>query len=222
MVNRRAFLKTIFGFLTGMGLLLSPFLSILRAAYAKAQKVILPKGTRRESLIRRNPAALDTRNLDITPLRDFSTMGLSDYEVNLDDWRLEVVGHVGMPLTLTYSQILALPSIERNVLLICPGFFANHGRWRGVSMGKLLETAGIKKGVTHVTFSGEDGGNERVERFPIEDILSNKAFLAYGVNGETLPEKHGFPLRVVAEGYYGYDWLKYVYKVELTYAEQNP
>ena len=215
MENRREFLKTAFGFLTGMGLLLTPFLSILRKVYAKAQKVILPKHTTRQSLVHMNPSTLDTRNLSITPLKDFSTMGISDFEVDLDDWRLEVTGHVNIPLALTYSQVSTLPSIERNVLLICPGFFVNHGRWKGISMGKLLETAKVKKGVTKVTFSGENGGYERVERFPIEDILSNRVFLAYGVNGETLPREHGFPLRVAAEGYYGDDWLKYVYKVTL-------
>jgi DMSO/TMAO reductase YedYZ molybdopterin-dependent catalytic subunit len=215
MVHRRAFLKTAFGFLAGMGLVLSPFLSILRKAYAKAQKVILPKDTTRQSLVHMNPSTLDTRNLSITPLKDFSTMGILGFEVDLDDWRLEITGHVNMPLALTYSQISTLPSVERNVLLICPGFFANHGRWKGISMGKLLETAKVKKGVTHVTFSGENGGYERAERFPIEGILSNRVFLAYGVNGETLPKEHGFSLRVVAEGYYGDDWLKYVYKVRL-------
>ena len=44
-------------------------------------------------------------------------------------------------------------------------------------------------------------------------ILSNNVFLAYQVNGEPLPRRHGFPLRTVAEGYYGYDWVKYVYKI---------
>lgn len=221
MENRREFLKTAFEFLTGMGLLFSPVLSVLRKAYAKAQKVILPNNTTRQSLVAMNPSTLDTRNLNITPLKDFSTMGLSDLKVDLDDWRLEITGHVNMPLALTYSQISTLPSVERNVLLICPGFFANHGRWKGISMGKLLETAKMKKGVTHVTFSGQNGGSERVERFPIEDILSDKVFLAYGVNGETLPKEHGFPLRVVAEGYYGDDWLKYVYKVKLERRAQD-
>lgn len=215
MKKRREFLKIAFGFLTGMGLLLSPFHSIIRMVYAKAQKVILPRGTKRQSLIRRNPRELDTRNLDTTPLKDFGTMGVSDYEVNVDEWRLEVSGHVKMPLTLTYSQILALPSIEKNVLLICPGFFANHGHWKGISMGKFLEKAKMEEGVTHMTFSGQKGGNERAETFPIEDILSNEVFLAYGVNGQSLPKAHGFPLRVVAAGYYGYDWLKYVHKVTL-------
>ena len=54
--------------------------------------------------------------------------------------------------------------------------------------------------------------NEKTSRFPIEDIHSNKVFLACNVNDKTFPEKHGFPLRVVAEDYYG-DWVKYVYKI---------
>ncbi|UCD32648.1 MAG: molybdopterin-dependent oxidoreductase [Desulfobacterales bacterium] len=61
-------------------------------------------------------------------------------------------------------------------------------------------------GITHVTFSGPKKRYEKVERFPIEDVFSSKVFLAYGVNGEALPQKHGFPLRVVAEGYYGDFW----------------
>ena len=67
--------------------------------------------------------------------------------------------------------------------------------------------------VTHVSFSGPKGSYEKTERFPIEDILSGKVFLAYNVNGRELPKKHGFPLRVVAEDYYGGDWVKYVYKI---------
>ena len=54
-----------------------------------------------------------------------------------------------------------------------------------------------------------------METFPIEDYLTHKASLAYGVNGETLPERHGFPLRVVAEDHYGNDWVKYVHKMTM-------
>jgi DMSO/TMAO reductase YedYZ molybdopterin-dependent catalytic subunit len=52
-----------------------------------------------------------------------------------------------------------------------------------------------------------------MERFSMEDIVSERVFLAYGVNDLVLPRKHGFLLRVVAEGYYGGHWLKYVYKI---------
>jgi DMSO/TMAO reductase YedYZ molybdopterin-dependent catalytic subunit len=67
-----------------------------------------------------------------------------------------------------------------------------------------------EENVTHVTVQGPRGAIEKVERFPLQDILSNKVFLAYEVNGQNLPQKHGFPLRIVAEGYYGDDWVKYV------------
>jgi DMSO/TMAO reductase YedYZ molybdopterin-dependent catalytic subunit len=215
MKERRQFLKLIMGLFAGSYLLFGPFFSALRWAYAKIQKTILPKGTKRESLISKDPKSLDTRNLETTPLKDFGTMGTSDYEVNLSEWRLEVDGRVKKPLRLTYSEILSLPAIEKDILLICPGFFANNGRWKGVSMKGLIERAGVEKDVRHVSFRGPRGTSEKVETFPIEDVLADKVFLAYGVNGETLPKRHGFPLRVVAEDYYGNDWVKYVYKMTM-------
>jgi DMSO/TMAO reductase YedYZ molybdopterin-dependent catalytic subunit len=213
MNKRRQFLKISIGLLAGIGPLLSPLFSSVQWVYAKAKKIILPKGTRRESLINKNPATLDTRNLGITPLKDFGTMGISDLDVKSDEWRLEVAGRMKKKLALTYPEILAFPSIEKKILLICPGFFANHGRWKGISMKALLEKAGVERNVTHVVFAGPKGPYEKVQQFPIKDVLADKVFLAYGVNGEPLPRKHGFPLRVVGEDYYGFNWVKYVYKM---------
>jgi sulfoxide reductase catalytic subunit YedY len=199
--------------MAGMGLLFSPFSSWVRRVHANIQKMILPKDFPREDLAYRNPAELDTRNLDITPLKDFKTMGITDHPTDLDTWRLEVDGHVGVPLRLTYSQILSLPAIERDVLLICPGIFANHGRWKGISMGALLEKAEVTGQGTLINFRGQNGPYEKVEGFPLKDVLSNKVFLAYMVNGKPLPQKHGFPLRVVAEDRFGFTWIKYVHKM---------
>jgi len=211
--TRRQFIRLTLGFLSGLGLVFSPIFKGIRAAFAKAKKMILPKGTRMESLVGKNPANLDTRNLDLTPVEAFKTMGLNDHEVDLNTWRLEIGGHVHRALKLTYHQIAEIPPIERKVLLICPGVFAYHARWKGISVAKLLETAAVDASVTDVTFSGPDGDDEKSARFPIADILSDKVFLAYSVNDSVLPKKHGFPLRVVAENYYGDDWVKYVYKV---------
>jgi len=199
-----------------MGVLLSPVFGVFRFVYGKPKKKILPKDTIRADLIDEDPAELDTRYLPITPLEDFRTMGETDHEVDLEKWRLEVTGRVKTSLGLTKDEIQALPPIERNVLLICPGFFANHGKWRGISLGKLLKKAEWEKGATQVAVTGPKINDyEKVETFPLEDVLSDKVFLAYGVNGKILPKKHGFPLRIVAEGYYGSNWVKYVYKVEL-------
>jgi sulfoxide reductase catalytic subunit YedY len=177
--------------------------------------MILPNNFPLKDLVDKNPADLDARNLKVTPLDDFKTMGITDHQTDLDTWHLNIEGLVERPFHLTHSQILTLPAIERNVLLICPGFFANHGRWKGISLIPLLDKAKIKDGATFVTFRGPEGPYEKTERFYLKDVLSNKVFLAYGVNGKPLPLKHGFPLRVVAEGHYGFNWVKYVHKVTI-------
>jgi hypothetical protein len=213
MGSRRQFLGQILKYLLGVGLLFDPLFSPIQKAFAKAKKVILPKGTRTKDLIQKNPADLDTRYLEVTPLDRFGTMGVDDYETDVDAWRLQVHGHVERPLSLSLDRLRALPPLEREVLLICPGFFANHGRWKGFSIRELLTEARAKEGATHVTVSGPKASYEKEERYPIGDILSDKIFLAYEVNGKKLPVKHGFPLRIVAEGRYGFEWVKYVYRV---------
>jgi sulfoxide reductase catalytic subunit YedY len=213
MYNRRVFIKTLMRFVGWMGLLLGMIAAGVRVVFAKAKKIILPKGTRMETLVGKNPADLDTRNLDPTPVQAFGTMGLSDHQVDLQRWRLEIGGLIEHPFKLGYAQVTEMPSVKKDVLLICPGFFAYHARWEGVSVAKLLEMARVSPDATHVYFSGPKESYEKTERFPIADILSDKIFLAYGANGSVLPKKHGFPLRVVAQDYYGGNWLKYVYKV---------
>ena len=215
MKGRRQFLKTGLATLAGVGALLHPFFSFFRSLWAEEGRIILPKGTTRESLAHRNPATLDTRNLDITPLKEFQTMGTTDYKVDVEKWRLTVTGRVKKPIALTYSQVQALPSTEKRVLLICPGFFANHGLWRGIRLEELFKMTEAEENLTSVTFISQEGTYERTQEFSIEEISGGKVFLAYGVNGERLPQRHGFPLRVVAEGHYGSNWIKYVSQVKV-------
>ncbi|MGE5839935.1 MAG: molybdopterin-dependent oxidoreductase [Deltaproteobacteria bacterium] len=213
MEKRRQFLRFLLAATALVGAGMGSLVSMARWVLAETGKIILPKGTPRESLIDKNPAELDARNLEVTPLENFGTMGLTDHPVSIEEWDLVVDGRVRNPLRLNYQEIKRLPPVERTVLMICPGFFANHGTWKGFSLGALLKLAQAGNGVTHVTVRGPDGKYENSQRYPMEDILSDKVFLAYEVNGRPLPQRHGFPLRAVAEGYYGYDWVKYVYRV---------
>ena len=114
---------------------------------------------------------------------------------------------MGPPLSLSYDQILKYPSLIETVLLICPGFFTNNGRWTGISFKALLQEAKIDK---EAKFLDVKGAYEKVVRISLKDIYRKKIFLAYRVNSETLPQKHGFPLRLVYEDAYGSDWVKYV------------
>jgi sulfoxide reductase catalytic subunit YedY len=219
MKTRRQFIQFSLKLLSSLGVFSGTLGTWFANAYAQTKRILVPKGTDLSALRSENPATLDTRNLEILPLKDFETMGLTDHEVDLKSWRLLIDGNVAVPTRLNYSVIRELPAIERNVLLICPGIFTNHGRWKGISLMTVLNLAQMKSDTTHISVYGPQGPYEKTERFPIADVRSDKVFLAYQVNGEKLPQKHGFPLRIVAEDYYGDEWVKYVYKIEAIKAE---
>lgn len=214
MKTRRQFITFALKLLASLGLFFTTVGVIFKNAWAQTKRFIVPRDTDLSTLRNKNPATLDTRKLEVLPLEAFETMGLRNHAVHLPSWRLIVDGNVAVPTRLPYSQILKLPWIERKVLLICPGVFVNHGKWKGISLMTVLDLAQMQADTTHITVYGPQGSHEKVERFPIADIRSNKVFLAYAVNDEKLPQRHGFPLRIVAEDYFGDDWVKYVYKIE--------
>jgi sulfoxide reductase catalytic subunit YedY len=177
--------------------------------WAQAKK-ILPKGFKREELKNMNPAEIDSRNLDVDPLNKFGTMGPTDVATDIKTYQLKLRGAVDHPLSLSYEQVLKYPSVTETVLLICPGFFANNGQWTGVSFKTLLQEAKIKKEAKYIDVKG---AYEKVVRITLNELDKKRIFLAHRVNGETLPQKHGYPLRLVYEDAYGYDWVKYVEEI---------
>jgi sulfoxide reductase catalytic subunit YedY len=194
-------------------ILIQPFFSKFASILWAQTKKILPKGFKRDELKDMNPAEIDSRNLEIDPLNQFGTMGPTDVTINLKAYRLKVKGKVGHPLSLSYDEILKYPSIKEAVLLICPGFFSNNGRWTGVHLKSLLQEVQIKKEAQYVDIHGAHGKGIRI---PLKTIDQKRILLAYQVNGEILPQKHGFPLRLVYEDAYGYDWIKYVDEIVIS------
>ena len=210
---RRKFLQTSAGALLVLGGLCNPLFFFVKRVWAETKKRTLSKATDPDSLRNLSPKNLDTHNLEVMPLKDFGTMGDTDISVDTQKWRLKIDGQIEKPTSLTYGQILKLPSLKRNVLLICPGVFSNHGRWKGVSAKALLEMVMVKSEAKQVVFEGRSQFGEQKAKFPIEDFKSEQVFLCYEVNGKPLPQRHGFPLRVIAEGYYGSTWAKYVDRI---------
>jgi sulfoxide reductase catalytic subunit YedY len=178
----------------------------LSICWAETKKII-PKGFSKGKLKDMNPAEIDSRNLEIDPLGKFGTMGPTDVAIDIKTYRLKVTGKVGHPLSLSYDEILKYPSLAETVLLICPGFFANNGRWTGVNLKSLIQEAQVKKEAQYIDVIG---AHEKRVRIPLRALDQKRIFLAYRVNGEALPQKHGFPLRLVYEDAYGSDWVKYV------------
>src|SRR6266487_2293638 len=106
-----------------------------------------------------------------------------------DVWRLEVTGLVANPGSYTYEELQMLPSISRAITLEC---IAN---------------------ATHVSFYSVDGYNVSL---PLNELLLVDPLLAWRMNGEELPQRYGFPLRVLIPGRYGEENPKWVTRVELT------
>ncbi len=207
--TRRNFLRKTFWVAFAGFFASSSLRSFVSDAWAKA-KQLLPKGFPKNQLLNMNPAEIDNRNLEIDPLGQFGKMGPTDIAIDLKTYRLKVTGKVERPLLLSYDEILKYPSLTENVLLICPGFFSNNGRWTGIDLKILVQEAQLKKEAQYVDIKGAQEKNVRI---PLTALSQKKIFLAYRVNGETLPQKHGFPLRLVYEDAYGYDWVKYVEEV---------
>ena len=142
-------------------------------------------------------------------------MGKTDIEVDLAQWGLEIEDKYGSLFKYSYDEILKFPPVERKIILLCPGYFENHGIWKGFSPGKIIKRFGLDTGVEKVIISGLNGKNEKKAEFPLDHVLNDRIFLAYEVNGKTLPVRNGFPLRAVAEEYMGDYWIKYVTKIKL-------
>jgi sulfoxide reductase catalytic subunit YedY len=204
MWTRRRIIKAGVGFSLA-GFFLRPF-----SLWAKAKR-ILEKGFPKDRLLNMNPAEVDSRNLDIDPLGKLGTMGPTDVEIDIKTYRLKVAGNVERPLSLPYDEILKRPALTEAVLLICPGFFANHANWTGCGLKGLLEEARIRKEAESIDVKGSG----KSVRIPLKDLGEKRIFLAYRVNGQNLPRKHGSPLRLVYEDAFGFDWVKYVDEIEV-------
>jgi DMSO/TMAO reductase YedYZ molybdopterin-dependent catalytic subunit len=154
----------------------------------------------------------DNSNLPITPVEELHITGAAP-EVNIEDYRLIVDGLVDTSLSLTYEAILDYPTVTEVVLLVCPGFFTDNAEWTGVPVTTILAEAGIKPEASEVIFYAL--GSEYKVALPLNVVQQDGVFLAYTVNGQVLPAEHGYPLRLVVKGDYGYDWIKWVKRIEI-------
>ena len=122
-------------------------------------------------------------------------------------WRLRIHGMVDRELTPTFDDLLARPMVERVVTLACVsnevgGRLIGNARWLGVPLADVLAEAGVQDGADQLVSRSYDGWTCGT---PTAIVLDGRdALLAVGMNGEPLPVSHGFPVRMVVPGLYGY------------------
>lgn len=162
-------------------------------------------------------AALSPR---LTPPDQFYIISknLSDPTVKAQGWQLEVAGMVQRPLKLSYDDIRALPSSDLTLTLECisnpvGGTLISTGTFSGPPLLLVLEQAGISPNARGVLFTSADGYTEHLT---LDEIRQGPTLLAHSLDGQPLPDRHGFPLRVIGPGRYGMKNPKWLTKIAAT------
>lgn len=132
--------------------------------------------------------------------------------IDFPAYRLKVSGRVDNPLSLTYDQLRCLPKVTDDPLLNCPGYFRDQATWSGASLAALLQLAQPQAGAARIRLISADGYGAEID---LEQAKKEWNFLAYELNGETLPVLQGFPVRAVFPGVGGSDWVKWLVEIEV-------
>lgn len=142
-------------------------------------------------------------------------------QIDPTQWQLKITGMVANPISITFAELLKLPLEESYTTLMCVsnevgGNLIGNARWLGYPIRHLLERAQPKAGADMVFSRSSDGFTASTPLSVLQENDRN-AILAVGMNGEPLPPEHGYPVRMVVPGLYGYvSATKWVVELEVT------
>src|SRR5581483_4907502 len=141
-------------------------------------------------------------------------------KVSPAQWQLRIHGMVDRPMTLTYDDLTQKPMIDRDITLTCVseavgGNFIGNAQWQGTLLAPILRKARIQRGADQIVMRDVHGMTIGVATDPTLD--GRDSMLAVAMNGQVLPQAHGYPVRVVIPGLYGYvSATKWVVDMEFT------
>ena len=141
-------------------------------------------------------------------------------KVDADTWSLTIDGMVDRPQTLTYADLIDASTSVETVTIACVsneigGNLVGNATWQGVRLADVLEQAGIQAGADQIVGHSVDGFTAGM---PTATALDGRvALIATAMNGQPLPQRHGFPARLIVSGLYGYvSATKWLSRIELT------
>ncbi|MET3932535.1 DMSO/TMAO reductase YedYZ molybdopterin-dependent catalytic subunit [Arthrobacter sp. OAP107] len=199
-------------------------LSAARSNVAQARESLrLPAPARPAAAV---PAGVQSATPGVTPWltpgKDFYRIdtALSVPEIRAEEWELRVHGLVEQEVRLTFQDLLGADLIESHVTLTCVsnpvgGNLAGNAKWLGLPIREVLKRARPTAGADMVLSTSIDGFSAST---PLEVLQDDRdAMLAIGMNGEPLPLEHGYPVRMVVPGLYGFvSATKWVVDLEVT------
>ncbi|WP_423923872.1 molybdopterin-dependent oxidoreductase [Frigoribacterium sp. 2-23] len=194
------------------------------AVTAARQAVRLPAAAVTEQAVPAGASlSIDGITPYVTPNDDFYRIDTALQVPSVDPatWSLSITGLVDREVTISYDELLALPLEEHMATLSCVsnevgGDLIGNALWLGYPIRRLLAQAGVQGGADMVLSTSVDGFTAGTPLSVLQDD-SVDALLAVGMNGEPLPTEHGFPVRMVVPGLFGYvSATKWVTSLEVT------
>lgn len=135
-------------------------------------------------------------------------------QVNINGYKLEISGLVEKPIKYTYDEIKNNFEKDKKVLTLhCVEGWSVKILWEGIKVGDIIKESVINEKANTVIFYAYDGYTTSL---PLEYITKNEIMIAYKMNGVILPPERGFPFELVAKGKWGYKWIKWIKKIELS------
>jgi DMSO/TMAO reductase YedYZ molybdopterin-dependent catalytic subunit len=163
----------------------------------------------------------------ITPAKYFYLIdtALTSPRIDVNRWKLSIKGAVDNPIEMTYKDLLSMPTREADITLSCVsntvgGGLVSNGRWTGVLLSDVLAEAGVSR--DKITRASQQLVGRSVDGFTTGfrtgiALDGREALVTFGLNGSELPLKHGYPVRLVVPGLYGYvSATKWLTEIELT------
>jgi DMSO/TMAO reductase YedYZ molybdopterin-dependent catalytic subunit len=152
---------------------------------------------------------------DLSSINDFHENSIAGPQhINESDYRLTITGLTTTTRVLTYPEILASHRhYTKIVTLNCVEGWSVKLLWEGVLIRDLIREAGIDPRANTIVFTAHD---TYTTSFPISYVMDNDILMAYKMNNVTLPAERGYPFELVAEDKWGYKWIKWIEKIELT------
>jgi DMSO/TMAO reductase YedYZ molybdopterin-dependent catalytic subunit len=149
------------------------------------------------------------------------TKNVVDPHVDAQLWHLEVDGLAQNRATWRFNDLKGFHAIEQETTLMCisngldAGLISN-AIWKGLPLRDLLDLAAPLSGAARVRLYGVDNYTDTIS---LEKAMDPTTLLAYEMNGEPLPHRHGFPLRAIVPGYFGEKHVKWLTRIELATAD---
>jgi DMSO/TMAO reductase YedYZ molybdopterin-dependent catalytic subunit len=151
----------------------------------------------------------------LTPLaKQRTTFVESVPGIDLETYRLRIVGRVGRPLELRYDEVLAFPLESRVIDFHCVEGWGYQALWTGPKVADIIAEARPEANVKTVVFYA--AGGTYSSALPLDYVRSKGIILASRINNVPLSPGRGFPFMVAAESKYGYKWVQWVERIELS------